>query len=282
MTAFSYADDSMPVLERHMVRAIEVLTGQPKLARLYRDYQRQDAGFEDFWTGAIRRLALDVRYDESKLRELPRTGPVVVVANHPYGVLDGIVLGWLVSQVRSDFRILTNAVLYRAPEVRPWLLPIDFSATPQALRTNLASRKSAHSHLADGGAVLVFPAGGVSTSPDRLGRHGAQDAPWQPFVGQLVQRHRAPVLPIYFHGQNSRMFQIASHLSLTLRLSLIFKEVCDRMGTNVDVAIGGLIPFGALEPLQDRLAMATELRRITYDLGATHASPATSTIDELV
>lgn len=281
MTAFSYADDSMPVLERHMVRAIEVLTGQPRLARLYRDYQRQDIGLEDFWTGAVRRLALDIRYDESRLREMPRTGPLVVVANHPYGVLDGIVLGWLASRIRSDFRILTNAVLYKAPEVRPWLLPIDFAPTPQALRTNLASRKAAHEHLAEGGAVLVFPAGGVSTSPDRLGRLGAQDAPWQPFVGQLVQRHRAPVLPVYFHGQNSRMFQIASHLSLTLRLSLIFKEVCDRMGTKVDVGIGSLIPFEALERFQDRLAMATELRRITYGLRANRAVPATPTDDEL-
>jgi putative hemolysin len=273
MTAFSYADDNMPVLERHMVRAIEALTGQPRLARLYRDYQEQDVGLEDFWTAAIRRLALDVCCDESKLNEFPRAGPVVVVANHPYGVLDGIVLGWLASRIRSDFRILTNAVLYRAPEVRPWLLPIDFSATPEALRTNLASRKAAHKHLAEGGAVLVFPAGGVSTSPDRLGRRGAQDAPWQPFVGQLLQRHRAPVMPVYFHGQNSRMFQIASHLSLTLRLSLIFKEVCDRMGTTVEVAIGSLIPFEALEPLQDRLAMATELRRITYDLGKSPPLP---------
>ncbi len=267
MTSFSYADDSMPLLQRGLVRSIEVLTGQPVLARLYRDMQRCGVDREDFWSGAVRRLRLDVRYEARRLAEWPSTGPAVVVANHPYGVLDGIVLGWLASRVRPDFRILTNAVLYRAPEVRPWLLPVDFSGSREALQTNIASRRAAHGHLAQGGLVLVFPAGGVSTSPDRLGRLSAEDAPWQPFVAQLVQRHRAPVTPVYFHGQNSRLFQIASHLSLTLRLSLLFKEVRDRIDTTVDVSIGDTIPFSRLEHIADRAELARALRRTTYALG---------------
>ncbi len=267
MNAFSYADDSMPLLQRGLVRSIEVMTGQPMLARLYRDLQRSSLDREDFWSGAVRRLRLDIRYDAGRLAEWPVDGPAVVVANHPYGVLDGIVLGWLASRVRPDFRILTNAVLYRAPEVRPWLLPIDFSGTRDALQTNLASRRAAHDHLAKGGLVLVFPAGGVSTSPDRLGRLSAEDAPWQPFVAQLVQRHRAPVTPVYFHGQNSRLFQIASHLSLTLRLSLLFKEVRDRIDTAVDVSMGGTIPFDELDHIADRAELARALRKATYALG---------------
>jgi putative hemolysin len=269
MTSFSYADPSMPLLQRGLVRTVEVLTGQPLLARLYRDYQRTGAPIEDFWTGSVRRLALDIRYDEAALQQLPATGPVIVVANHPYGVLDGIVLGWLANRIRPDFKILTNAVLYRAPEVRPWLLPIDFAGTEQAMNTNLASRKAAHAQLAAGGAILVFPAGGVSTSPDRLGRVAARDARWQPFVGQLIQRHKVPVLPIYFCGQNSRLFQIASHVSATLRLSLLFKEVRDRIGTPVDLRIARLIQPEELAQFGDRQAMADELCRITYGLSPT-------------
>ncbi len=267
MSTFSYADASMPFFQRGLVRSIEVLTGQPRLARLYRDLQRAVDHSEDFWSGAVKRLRLDVRHDAHRLAEWPTQGPAVVVANHPYGVLDGIVLGWLASRVRPDFRILTNAVLYRAPEVRPWLLPIDFAGTREALQTNLASRRAAHDHLAQGGLVLVFPAGGVSTSPDRLGRLSAEDAPWQPFVSQLVQRHRAPVTPVFFHGQNSRLFQIASHLSLTLRLSLLFKEVHDRIDTIVDVSIGETISFDRLEPIADRAELARVLRCMTYALG---------------
>ena len=171
MTSFSYADPSMPLLQRGLVRTVEVLTGQPLLARLYRDYQRTGAPIEDFWTGSVRRLALDIRYDEAALQQLPATGPVVVVANHPYGVLDGIVLGWLANRIRPDFKILTNAVLYRAPEVRPWLLPIDFAGTEQAMSTNLASRKAAHAQLAAGGASRAQPA----STRQRVGK-GATEA----------------------------------------------------------------------------------------------------------
>ena len=90
---------------------------------------------------------------------------------------------------------------------------------------------------------MVFPAGGISTSPDKFGRQPATDAPWQPFVSQLVEKSRATVLPLYFDGQNSRLFQIVSHLSLTLRLALIFKEVKARMGTTLAVSVGEPIPF---------------------------------------
>ena len=277
MNAFSYADQTMPLLQRGLVRSIEVMTGQPHLARLYRDFQRT-SGAEAFWSGAVRRLRLQVRFDPERLQQIPVSGPAVVVANHPYGVLDGIVLGWLASQVRPDFRILTNAVLYRAPEVRPWLLPVDFSGTREATATNIESRRLAHAHLAAGGLVLVFPAGGVSTSPDRWGRLAARDAPWQPFVAQLIQRHRCPVLPVFFHGQNSRLFQIASHVSQTLRLSLLFKEVRDRIDTPVDVTVGRLIPFADVARITDRAALCSHLRAATY--GLAHASRGARTGDD--
>ena len=161
----------------------------------------------------MRSLALDVRYDSEALAAIPQTGPVVVVANHPYGVLDGIVISWLVSKVRSDFVVLTNAVLMRAPEVQDFILPIDFSETEEAQQTNLASRAAARAQLEKGGVVVVFPAGAVSTAPDKLGRKPAVDGRWQPFVSQLIQRSKATVVPIWFGGQNSRLFQIASHVS---------------------------------------------------------------------
>ena len=117
-----------------------------------------------------------------------------------------------------------------------------------------------------GGCVIVFPAGGVSTSPDKLGRRPAMDAPWQPFTVQLIQRSKATVVPIFFGGQNSRLFQIASHLNQTLRLSLIFKEVRDRIGTILPIAIGDPIDGAAFAAATDRKAVALELMRRTYAL----------------
>jgi putative hemolysin len=263
---FSYAALTDPPVKRKLIQLVERATGQPKLKRLYLDSRRDPRPSESFWATAVRALSLNVLYDASALERLPHTGPTVFVANHPYGVLDGLVISWLVQQVRSDFLVLTNAVLLRAEEVRDYVLPIDFSESPEARAMNVASRAAARAHLAKGGAVVVFPAGAVSTAPDRLGRLPAVDAPWQPFVAQLIQRSRATVVPIWFGGQNSRLFQIASHVSQTLRLSLLFHEVRSRIGTSLPAAIGAPIPFEAIADIKDRQAMADHLRARTYAL----------------
>ena len=201
---FSYATASDPPIKRGLIRLVEKATGQPKLKRMYVQNQRFPRADETFWQAAVRSLELDVRYDEHALAAVPKTGPVVFVANHPYGVLDGIVMAWLVSKVRNDFVVLTHVVLTRAPEAARFILPVDFSGTEEAERTNLASRAAARAHLARGGAVVVFPAGAISTTPDKLGLKPAVDARWQPFVSQLIQRSKATVIPIWFGGQNSR------------------------------------------------------------------------------
>jgi putative hemolysin len=263
---FSYATREDPPVKRGIIRLVERATGQPHLKRLYVDNQRNPRPDESFWQAAVRCLQLDVRYDAKALARIPRSGPVVVVANHPYGVLDGIVISWLVEKVRSDFVVLTNAVLMRAPEVHGFILPIDFAGTEDALQTNLSSRAAAREQLERGGCVVVFPAGAVSTAPDRLGRRPAIDGRWQPFVSQLIQRSKATVAPLWFGGQNSRLFQIASHVSATLRLSLIFHEVKARIGAELPVGVGEPIPFAELSAIKDRQALADHLRAITYNL----------------
>jgi putative hemolysin len=264
---FSYAAASDPLLKRSLIRLVERATGQPKLKRMYLHNQRFPRPGETFWQAAVRSLALDVRYDPDALAAVPKTGPVVFVANHPYCVLDGIVMSWLVTKVRSDFVVLTHIVLTRAPEAAKFILPLDFSETDEAQRTNLASRARARAQLERGGAVVVFPAGAISTAPDKLGRKPAVDARWQPFVSQLIQRSKAAVVPIWFGGQNSRLFQVASHLSLTLRLSLIFHEVRTSIGASLPVVVGAPIPFDSLAGVKDRQALADELRVRVYALG---------------
>jgi putative hemolysin len=271
---FSYATASDPPIKRGLIRLVEKATGQPKLRRMYVHNQRFPRVGETFWQAAVRSLELDVRYDADALAAVPKTGPVVFVANHPYGVLDGIVMAWLVSKVRNDFVVLTHVVLTRAPEAAPFILPVDFSGTVEAERTNLASRAAARAQLAQGGAVVVFPAGAISTTPDALGLKPAVDARWQPFVSQLIQRSKATVIPIWFGGQNSRLFQVASHLSLTLRLSLIFHEVKTRIGTSLPAVIGAPIRFASIAAIRDRQALADDLRARVYSLA--RLAPAVS------
>ncbi len=114
--------------------------------------------------------------------------------------------------------------------------------------------------------MVVFPAGGVSTAPDRWGRRPAIDGRWQPFVAALIQRAKATVVPMWFGGQNSRLFQIASHVSASLRISLIFHEVRARIGTMLPVVIGKPVPFAALADIKDRQVLSDHLRDLTYAL----------------
>jgi putative hemolysin len=259
---FSYSTEDQPALQRALIRTIEFVGGQRRL------YDRRNAARmpgETFFDAAVRLLALHVHLDEAALAAIPREGPLVFVANHPYGVLDGVVLTWLALKVRPDTRVLANGVLNTVPETKDYLLPVDFSETREARAVNIASRKAAQDWLNDGHAVGIFPGGGVSTSERPL-RGAALDLPWAPFTAKLIRSTRATVVPVHFSGQNSRLFQIASHLSLTLRLSLIFRETARRIGTRLDVRIGQPIPFADLAHLSDRADLVAKLRRITFAL----------------
>lgn len=260
---FSYAAPGDAPLKRFVIRLIERMTGQPRLKRIYRQYQ-QDKSSENFWEGALSRLRLRLAFDSAALAQWPATGPLVIVCNHPFGVIDGVAICAVTARIRTDFRILTNAVLTKAEEIRGHLLPVDFGESAEALRTNLKSRALARAHLAAGGCLIVFPAGGVSTTPS-LWHRKAVDAEWKAFTARLILGAKAPVAPLYFAGQNSRLFQIASHLHQTLRLSLLFKEVHDRMGSEIVMRPGPVIAFSEIAHL-DPAALMAQLRERTYGL----------------
>jgi putative hemolysin len=265
---FSYASASDPLWKRLAIRAVERATGARRIERLYRAKQAEgwrEGEAESFFRTALSSLSITLRYSEERLARIPPDGPLVVVANHPFGVLDGIAMCALMERVRPDFLVLTNSILMRAPEMLERMLPVDFAETREAQRSNIESRAKALDHVKRGGCVVIFPAGAVSTSPDGLGRKRAVDGPWSPFAARLVKSGRASVAPIYFPGQNSRLFQIASHVHPNLRLGLFFHEVRRRIGTSVPVAIGDATPFEALAHL-DRAALLNELRARVYAL----------------
>lgn len=259
---FSYSTPDESRYRRAVIHWIEQATGKPRLRRLYEDYVNGPA-VEDFFAEAVERLALAVRV-HGGVTGIPRTGPLVIVANHPFGVVDGLVLGYLISLVRPDFKILVHSVLCRLPELRPHLLPIDFAETPRARTINLASRQSALKDLAEGKVIAVFPGGGVATAPKPIGQ--ARDPEWKLFVARLIHAGRADVVPVHFAGQNSRLFQLASHLSMTLRMSLLFREVVNKIGTEVRAHVGPTIPYADLARFDDRRALVGSLRDKTEAL----------------
>jgi len=270
MPTLTYAAPGDPPLKSAVIRFIERLSGQTVLQSLYRSATQDTSasGGCDFWTAALDRLGIRLAIEGSgstASAALPSGGPVVVAANHPYGIVDGLALCHIVSRSRPDFRILINGVLCRDERFDDHFLPVDFSETPAARRTNLRSMREALGTLRSGGALAMFPAGGIATS--RRGFGPVRDLPWKPFIAHLVQKTDADVLPIHFAGRNSRLFQMASALSQTLRLSLIIREVLRMRGEEITVRIGNLEPNEALRAIGERDAITEYLRRQTMRLG---------------
>lgn len=262
---FSYSTADQPALQRAVIQAIEKIGGQRTLKKLYAQHQKNLKNGENFFDSAISLLRMKVEYDEAALARTPATGPVIFIANHPYGVLDGITLTWLATKVRPDTKVLANDVLCQAPEAAANLLPVAFAPTREARETNVNSRLQAQAWLKQGHAIGIFPGGGVSTSEKPL-KGPAVDLPWAPFTAKLLRSSQATVVPIFFVGQNSRLFQLASHLSLTLRLSLVFRETARRIGSRLKVRVGEPIPFSDIAHIEDRAELVMELRKRTFGL----------------
>ncbi len=259
----SYARSGQTWFRRTLIRCVERFSGQLTLERLYRDWAANERppGIPPF-ASALRTLRVEASLSAGELERIPATGGVLVLSNHPFGILDGLLVGDVIARVRPDLKIMTHSLLCQPPEAQGVLLPVDFADTPQARRTSLETRRQAVDWLAAGHVLIVFPAGSVSTAPAPLSAH-AVDAAWHPFVVRLSAAEGVRTLPVFVHGQNSRLFQIASHVSYPLRVALILRETVRRIGGRVRVSVGEAV---VVRPTSDRASEAALLRARSYAL----------------
>lgn len=261
----SYASSARSRSGRALIRVLENATGRLRLIRRADGYDREVAAGENFWNVMVERYGLSLDVVGGSLDNVPRSGPLVVIANHPYGILDGLMLGHILARTRGDFRILANSVFRRAEELNRVILPVSFEETKEAQRQNIETRKECLRYLAAGGAIGVFPGGTVATAARPFGR--PMDPGWRSFTAKMVTKSGAAVLPIFFEGHNSRLFQLASHLHYTLRMALLIKEFRARVDEPVRVVIGQpLAPERIAAHARDTRALMDFLRAQTYAL----------------
>ncbi len=216
-----------------------------KLEHLDRFYSatRESAPGSEFVGEILNRLRISIDISAEDLARIPKKGPVVAVANHPFGMAEAIAATWLLAQHRPDFRVLANDMLGAMPEVRPFLILVDPFGGESATRANRRGLREALQWLEKGGMLLIFPAGEVSHVHFR--RPGIHDPDWHRTAAALVKHTGAAALPFYFEGANSALFQIAGIVHPRLRTALLPRELLNKQGHILSMRVGH--PLGGIQ-----------------------------------
>lgn len=262
---FSYANPSQPRIKRWVIRSVEGLSGRNKYFDLYNVWRNEIVPTGERVFGRMLEL-IDVQLGLAQQwppANLP-DGPLVLVANHPFGIGDGVAVLALAEKLGRPFKVLINNDLMKIKEMEPYALPVSFDESKEALALNMKTRHEAVRLLKAGVTIVVFPAGGVATARRVFGK--AEDLPWKMFPAKLIQAAGASVVPIHFSGQNGRLFHLASKLSLTLRLSLLVREFRRLRGKSIGVTVGEILPWAELSTIVDRKALLHTLYKAVFSL----------------
>lgn len=291
----SYANAGQPRLKRWFIRSVEGLSGRERYAALYDRWRHTIAPTRDRIFGRMLDLVgIGVAHDGVWPPSDLGGAPLVIVANHPFGIGDGLAVLSLAERLDRPFRVMINAELLKIREMADYSLPVDFSETREALKANLAVRHEAVRLLKDGVTIVIFPSGGVATAPRGFG--AARDLPWKIFVARLVQEAGASVVPIHFDGQNGRLFHLVSQpmalaeregrlarlvggVSLTLRLSLLVREFARLSGRTISCRIGRTLAWDELRHEGDRRALLERLQKAVRDLAPAAGAQSAPSIE---
>ncbi len=271
LPSISYVQPGDHSLRARIIDAIERLSGRTQVEAIYHALKRESFNPSVFFARGLELANIHYEITGASESQIPAQGPLVFIANHPFGVVDGTILCDIASRHRRDFRILINALLCRDEDLAPYFLPIDFADTKAAAATNIQSKREAKATLARGGAVLVFPAGGITTR-SHAGFGAPREFPWSTFTAKLIKQSEASVVPLFFHGTNSRLFHFASGLHEAMRASLLIHEARNKIGRSFKVHLGNPLRRADLAHL-DRARMTHFLQ--DYTLSLRTADPST-------
>ncbi|MDP6651713.1 MAG: GNAT family N-acyltransferase [Gammaproteobacteria bacterium] len=270
----------LPIKPRFVAALLERVLALSPLAKIYDERPKQTTSYE-FLSYSLDALGVTIEIENSlNLDDIPREGPLLIVANHPLGGLEGIAIAKVIAELRPDLRVLTNELLRRIPETADLFIGVDVLSSNTAAG-NVVGIKQVHKHLQKNGAVLIFPAGMVAAYEP--GQRRIQDRSWNRLVGQLVKKYHCTSVPVYVGGRNSSYFYAAGMLHPRLRTALLPRQLANKQGYRLPLIFGRPIPAQELRLLQNPRAV-TEYLRVSTDAlaqqpGKSHATPAQN-IDE--
>ncbi len=253
-------------LRRPLTWLVDRVLGLAELSRRYRHLPpTQDV--HEFVRAALRELGVRTAFEATELSRIPATGPCIVVANHPHGGVDGLALMDLLLRVRPDVRFVANHFLAGFSELRSLLLQVDPFGGGRAARFNIGAVRAARRWLDEGGMIVMFPGGEVSSL--NLQARRITDPEWTAGVARLARQSGAPVLPVFIDGHNSALFQLGGLLHPRLRTMLLVREMLKCRAHTLGLRIGRRIVANVLKEIDDDDVAAQYLQYRTYLLRVT-------------
>ena len=253
----------LSVLQQSLLKGVEHLLGLHRCQKLYEKIS--DCATEDFAEQALQQLDVTYQLNKHDQARIPSSGPCILIANHPYGGIEGLAMIDLLSKVRPDFKIMANFILERVPQLQPWLISVDPFGKKSTAGRNLAPLRQSLNWLRQGGLLVIFPAGEVSSRQSLTG--DVTDPPWSSTSPRLARMSKAPVLPVFFPGENGRLFQWAGQIHPRLRTILLPRMLLNKRGKRLDIKVGNLLSSKKIAAFTCDQSLTAYLRLRTYALG---------------
>jgi putative hemolysin len=204
------------------------------IKKLYKEKYDELKETRNFWAKVLEYF--NITFSVNYIGDIPNKGSVIIVSNHPFGLLDGLIMSSIVSNIRTDYKILINEEITQIDLIKKYLLPIKFSEITEDIKGNIKSKKNAIKFVNDGGLLILFPSGEVATSKFIFDQPKERD--WKPLVGSIVKKTECKIIPVNFRGKNSFLFQTVGFLSDKLRRVLFVRELLNKSNNNFSLTIG--------------------------------------------
>ncbi|MBD1171673.1 1-acyl-sn-glycerol-3-phosphate acyltransferase [Pelagibacterales bacterium SAG-MED04] len=244
-----------------MQQILEKISKIDEIKSLYKINYKELKQSNNFWKKTLD--ILKINYIVENVDNIPKAGPSIIVANHPFGLLDGLIICSIICDIRKDYKILINDEVSQIDQIREYLLPIKFSKLTEDIKKNIISKKKAIEHVNSKGILITFPSGEVATSS--LIFNEANERRWKPLIGSIINKTNAAIIPVRFFGKNSLFFQTIGFVNNNLRRILFIRELLNKKNQTFKLSIGKKISSLNEERLNN-IQIVDKLRSIVLNI----------------